>query len=304
MAVIAPPRQPDSRDTESTAEPGRGGEALIEEAKQHARLRRRRVRLVAVVASIAVCGAATAVIIGGGSTGSSSDQLPGDGAAADFPVAAGAPPSEGAVLLSSWGRIHEGWALVYDDGRALLLRESLGPVTPEMLEPGFELPTGIVERTLSQDGLELVRSGALTAGTLFEADPPLWDELWAEPGFRTYMPEAYAVCHYVFAGPNGQWAPVSGVLDRLPLAARELAQGTEQVFPHVVFEPDQFPTTWGPTKECFALSVAGVAALVRLSDAGAIDDRGMLTFTTGTADPLDLTVEPVMPGGGVVHWGG
>ena len=150
MAVIAPPRQPDSRDAEFTVEPDRGGEALIEEAKQHARRRRRRVAVTAIVASLAVFGASV-LGLGFGFARSSPAGGP------ELPVAQAdlvpAYPVASAELVASfythWSAgAGDHWIYVYDDGRVV------------------SHARGWVQQRLTSDGLELLRAGIIASGIL------------------------------------------------------------------------------------------------------------------------------------------
>ena len=148
MAVIAPPRQPDSRDAKSTVEPDRGGEALIEEAKQHARRRRRRVAVTGIVAALAVVGA---TVLGFGfarSTPAGGPELP--VARADLVPAYPVASAELVASLYTHWSVGAGdhWIYVYDDGRVV----SHG--------------RGWVQQRLTPDGVELLRAGIIASGIL------------------------------------------------------------------------------------------------------------------------------------------
>ena len=112
MTVTAPPQRSDS---EASAGPDRG-EALIEEARRHARARRRIWAGIAIAVSI-VAVTAVAVTLALAGSGSSPGERPDADAGAGIPAAV--VPAAEAELVTSWGRIHEGWVLVYADGRVI-----------------------------------------------------------------------------------------------------------------------------------------------------------------------------------------
>lgn len=296
MAVIAPPRQPDSHDAEFTVEPDRGGEALIEEAKQHARLRRRRVAVTAIVASLAVAGAVAAALVAGGAGSSSS--RPSSQTGAEVP-AGGTTAVEHVDAVASWAEVHTGWVMVFSDGRVMVSHDT-GPIR---------------ERWLSPAGLGLVRSGGVTA---LDVRSNTFDSAsWAVARYTEYVAAEYAACpHDGERQSNGTWISASTALDRLPSSVRAVAQGTQRTI--FGFEFDTFlpsgmvipPADWSRGSECFVLSPAQASAITRLSDERSVDIDSpvgawsTLTFSPASGEPLDVLLFPMLPDGRVLFWGG
>lgn len=172
MAVVAPPRQPDSHDAEFTVEPDRGGEALVDASTQHARphrqraagradvealirearrrARRRRATIGAVVvAALASFAWATVLAFGfGGATGAGV-QNAGDlqsGAAPANPVASAELVASFSTHWSVGGR--DQLIYVYDDGRVVFRQGSWQ------------------QRRLTPEGVESLRAGMIDSGIL------------------------------------------------------------------------------------------------------------------------------------------
>ena len=299
MAVIAPPRRPDSRDAEFTVEPDRGGEALIEEAKQHARLRRRRVAVTAIVASLAAAGAVMAALVAGGA-GSSSSGPPPSRAGAEGP-AVGAAAGEHVDAIASWAEFHTGWVMVFSDGR-VLRAGAIGDV--------------IREQWLSPAGLDLVRGGRVTAHDVWlDTALDVWPDdsaldlrgVWAAPqNPRSYVATEFAACPTEQRGINWVWIPATSVLHRLPSGVRDVVLGTQRSIPNVRFLQLEWPADSATELECFAVNSAQVFAIAQRSDEPSpdVDPHDLFTFTTGGAEPLIMVLSPVMPDGSVVRWGG
>lgn len=99
-----------------------------------------------------------------------------------------------------------------------------------------------MERRLTPAGVELVRSGAVTARDLFppQAVHGLPASAWADAAPKPYAPARYAVCTS---------EPPSQVLDMLPASARALLRGTEQSFQGdgLIYDADELV-------ECFGLA--------------------------------------------------
>ena len=296
MAVIAPPRQPDSRDVESTVEPGRGGEALIEEAKQHATRRRRRIAVTAIVASVAVAGAVAAALVAGASVISSSESSSTD-AEAEVPRA-GAAAVEPVDVVTSWAGYKRGWVMVFSDGRVVRW-------------PANE---GILEVQLSPAGLDVVESGRVTAYDVWR-DTAFWvwpDDSefdrhgwWADQNRRAYLPTQFAACS--FDAPED----ISLVARFLPNAVADMVAGTQRSVSVAAFEQVGFPAEPVP-EECFVLSpeqVSAIAALTpaRLETAHSDQSRDFAFPSSDRPRQSRLTkmsVAPMMPDGSIVLWGG
>lgn len=294
MAVIAPPRRPDSHDAESTVEPGRGGDALIEEAKQHARLRRRRVAVTAIVASLVVAGAVTGALVASGA-GSSSTR-PSTQAGAEIP--AGTTGVEHVDAVASWAEVHTGWVMIFGDGRVLVSHDT-GPIR---------------ERRLSPAGLGLVQSGEVTA--LDVRSNTFDSEWWAVARYTEYVAAEYAACPRGEPQPDGTWISASAALVRLPNAVRAVVQGSQKTIHG--FEFDTFlpsgtvapPADWRRGILCFALSPAQASAITLISDERSAEivapgeEWGSVTFMPDGGEPMEMVLIPMLPDGRVLLWGG
>ena len=293
MTVSAPPHRSDS---EASAGPDRG-EALIEEARRHARARRRLSAGIAIAVAI-VAVSAVAVSLAAAGAGSSSDR--GRAVDADAGARAAVAPAAEAEVVTSWGRIHEGWVLVYADGRVIWYPDAHAGLAEGMSR------SAIVERRLTTDGLRLVRSGAIQVGDFNWADL-VPSDVWAEPRYRPYVPAVYAVCRWEQDELSGTWADATTILGDLPPAVRALLRDTHRTFSGFSFLAMTPPEVQEPTT-CFALTTRAADDLVRLSYEPTLRYRkegDRLTFV----DPENTLVTtmwilPVMPHGQFVLWGG
>ena len=239
MTVTAPPRPPRRRDPverDDFVQPRDpvehpDPEALIEEARQ--RTRRRRRAYAAAAAALALLGASLFVVFGRPEPSQS---------ASPEPPALPVPLSDDeATVVAQYAKFPFGWVFVYDDGRVLW--HQYGP------------ESGALERRLTADGLDLVRSGALPASAflraLSHAAHPTWNVkhpnwsanhpnlrtplptgLWADPEFRTYAPSRYALILLEDEAP---------ALARLPVSARALLGGKDGTYRHTDW---YFPESW------------------------------------------------------------
>ena len=171
MAVIAPPRRPDSHDAEFTVEPDRGGEALIGEAEQQAwmglppvvdraevealirearrRTRRRRATIgVVVVAALASLVWATMLAFRlGEATDAHGPEL--GALQADAVPLTPAPHGElAASFYTHWSAGGDHWIYVYEDGRVISKQG------------------GWVQQRLTSHGVELLRAAIIASGLL------------------------------------------------------------------------------------------------------------------------------------------
>jgi len=119
-----------------------------------------------------------------------------------------------------------GWVFVYADGRVL----------------SVEVPGGthFVERRLSPEGVELVRSGAVEPRRFLRpAGPSLPAGAWADPDARPYVSSRYAVCYAAVralqppappdvAGELVGYVDPSRVVSLLPAQAQDLLRGKER----------------------------------------------------------------------------
>lgn len=295
MIVIAPPNHTDFTDSDSSVQPN-PGEALIEEARQRAQTRRRRYRRISILASIATAGALVVTLTVMGSGGSPIEEH-----VADSPWAAGAPvaepPVRDATLVASWGVIHSGWVLVYDDGLVLRYPDSGAWVAEGMSS------YAIAERRLTPAGLELIQSGALPISQLNVALIPA--DAWAEANWRPYVPAEYAVCHWDQSA--GQWTAASELLAELPPVAQTLLRDRQREFRAFSFHPAFTPPDILAPAECFALTTDQADHLVRVSyrpDFRRYRAEGTILQFVGERGVVEMLITPVMPHGEFVEWGG
>ena len=304
MAVTEAPKRTDSDSTysDSSFQPD-PGEALIEEARQRARARRRRNRGVGIILSIAAVAAiATAAAVMG------SGPSPVDRPVLDSPAGAGAPvadpPVSDATLVASWGVIHEGWVLVYGDGRVIRYPDYTGGGPADGMS-GYAI---IVERRLTPAGLERVRSGALVVSQLTWATL-VEDDVWAEAEWRPYVPAVYAVCHPGDWTLPYRWADASSVFAELPPEARTIVRDRQRRYTAVSFAPAFEPSELQGPVGCFALTTGEADRLVEVSyrpdlgryRAGA---EGVGLRFVGEQRVVEMWIQPVMPHGEFVLWGG
>lgn len=271
MADIAPPRQPDSRDAPSTVEPDQGGGALIDEARRHARWRRRGVAVAAIVTAVVGVAAITAALIAGGAETPTSES-PSIDADAEVPalgLADGAPVE----LIAAWAKFRVGWIRIYADGRVLKVSGN-----------------DIIEQSLSDGGLIVVRSGQVSAHDVFVSRDPAFDWMWADERLRPYAPAAYAVCYWVQRDPTGYFPPADEYVGRLAPAAQALMREAE--LDEFLIDDAYGMSDWlPPTVDCFRLSPVELAAFMELD-------------ATPPAAPSDWWVLPVLPDGTLTIWGG
>ena len=263
------------------------------------RVRRRRTTVIGVSAAIAIATAAAITVVGG-RAGASDGGLP-DHRPSDAPPAAAADP--GAVeLIDSWAALHQGWVMVFADGRVLRYADSgstlFGDRTRDLL----------IERRLSADGLARVRAGDLAAADFGVVLPALMpDDVWADAAFRAYAPTAYAVCAWQGGdGPRG-WMNVAGVLDDLPGAMQSILRGTQREFSGYAFETFEVPHELLGPVACFGVSPQAAAVVVGMSEHPSDryhSEGDLLTFTSRHGEPITLVILPVVPNEQFVIWGG
>lgn len=151
----------------------------------------------------------TSVIGGSGTTGpaqtgpaGTGPMISGESSGSVWLPPEGVEPSSPArgELLEEGGGIHP-WHVVqvYADGRVIWMQQAAG--------------TGWLERRLTPEAVDLVRSGALAVEDL---DPPthLPPNEWEDPDADPYVPSRYLVC--------ADWSATMGLL---PQAARDLLHG-------------------------------------------------------------------------------
>ncbi len=261
------------------------------------RVRRRRTVVLVVSAAVALVAAVGIAVVGGhvgaaGELARAGERSPA-GAAAD---------GERVEVLDAWAVLHEGWVLVYADGRVIWFPESGSTLYAEHTRDVM------LERRLSADGLARFESGDLSAADVDVVWPaPLPDDLWASADFRPFTPSAYAICAWQGGeGPRG-WMHVAGVLDELPPVARSVLRGTERPFTGYEFDAFQVPDELLGPVTCFGVTPPAAEVVVGLSERPSQRYRAegdLLTFTSRLGDPITLVILPVMPHGQFVIWGG
>jgi hypothetical protein len=181
-------------------------------------------------------------------------------------------------LIATYGKIHVGWVLVYADGRVLSYPDH-GPV---------------YERRLTPSGIADVRDGSLVVDELVDvATSPAG--VWVDGEAREFRPTAYAVC--LWAGSNQP-----GRLRALPPAARNLLRGASPArAEHVVAESREDVSAWN----CLVVDRADLVALegiaARVDRYGTGDD---IVFAGSPGSGVWASVEPMMPHGRWIAWGG
>jgi len=196
--------------------------------------------------------------------------------------------------------IHAGWVLVYADGRVIWYPDAGAGLGEGMSR------YAIVQRRLTTDGLRLVRTGAIRVQDFNQADQ-VPTHVWAEAGYRLYVPAEYAVCGWEQGEQSGGWVDATSVLGDLPPAVRALLRGTHRTFSGFSFL-DLTPPELRESTTCFALTTEAAEDLVRLSYQPTLRyrrDGDWLTFV----DPekalvTGMQILPVMPHGQFVLWGG
>jgi hypothetical protein len=222
------------------------------------------------------------------------------------------PQSDGdpVSVIAQYGKIHTGFVFVYSDGRVVLFADGSGT---------------LMERRLTQGGLDLVRSGFVSVTTSLAYHLP--DSAWAEPEFRPYAPSSYAICDWTENYPMDP----SRVGSRVPAPAQALLRGKERTYDQAMIftKIDAGLGEWPPVV-CSEVTADEAHILVDLlADAGFEtdwngpeptflepgSDRGYMrrSARSGAATEADLQepmeevslgFDPILPHGNWVNWGG
>ena len=264
MTVTTPsrpprPRRPVSPDPVERTDP----EALIEEARQRARRRRR--MYAAVAAALALLGVSLAVVFG--RPEASQSALPEPDA---LPVTSDDEP---ATIVAQYARFHEGWVVVYADGR-VIRHSDLGAVGSS---------DSMFEARLTADGLDRVRSGAIQPKDFLYTNVWLSSDAWADTHFEPYepAPTKYAICYW---RGNGFDDATDG-MGRLPAAAQAVLRGRQRTYNNPILPvlPQDPPVA---PVECFEVSAGEATAL------------------EGTLSGTNFSALPILPHGEWVFWAG
>ena len=256
-------------------------EVLIPEARARARRRRRWSAAAVLVA----CGLVLVGFIGRDAQppeASSASSNPADSTSA---AAVQGPPR----VLAANGLLHVGFVIVYDDGAVI----------------GSHDGTDLLQRRLTDTGLDMVRSGALQPTDLMFTVSTPSRALWAEREFRPYLPERYAACS---EGPGVDAA--APARSQFPASVQTLLSGKERVYLDVdlVSRPHSGPIP--PVVACAEVTAAEAAVLVRSLDAAGFRDfdrfgsEAMRCGGMGPPRQVWMCVNAVLPHGSWVLWGG
>ncbi|MGM9472541.1 hypothetical protein ACS5PJ_11100 [Pseudarthrobacter sp. YS3] len=255
-------------------------EALIPEARQHARHRRGVYLISALLTLLGALFAAFLVPPLGPQQRRSLNEPP----AMPLPVA-----QNPAAIVAVHGIYHFGWVIVYDDGRVI---------------HRLDLDSGLTERRLTARGTELVRSGDVHPGALIvQPDSLLPAGLWADPQAQPYIAATFAACYEPSANMEAR-------MGYLPAGVQSLLRGRERTYKDV----DIFTRAFGdlrPDEECADVSPAEASYVASAVVGDTVPAFKGLTpsgeWCATVGPPLDaamLCLRPVLPHGSWVLWGG
>jgi hypothetical protein len=180
-------------------------------------------------------------------------------------------PDDAASIVAKFAKFHEGWVVVYGDGR--VIKSAGSGEGSEYLGEGSEYLGGglMFERHLTAKGLDLVRSGAIQPREIWYNAVPqtLPTDTWADPEFQPYVASRFAACP---SGLGSQAGHATDMAGRLPAAAqaalrgKELRTYREDLFSHSeVGPPDHSADTLPPAPpvECFEVSTEEAIVLFK-----------------------------------------
>jgi hypothetical protein len=105
------------------------------------------------------------------------------------------------------------WVFVYADGRVISWVNRAGGISEQ-----------VIERRLTPEGVELVRSGILQARDLLGPTNEVPTDAWEDPKARAFVPSRYSVCAWIDDYTQCR------VLRFLPAPARGVLRGGTAVF--------------------------------------------------------------------------
>jgi hypothetical protein len=278
---VAPPR-PQPEVNEPAGDDLRNG--LIEEARRRARRRRWMYGGAVVVVAIAAVAASSIL------AGPPSPTTP-LGTSSPPPAAplARPPDDAGSTLIASWAQFHVGYSNVYADGRVIWETDA----TYKAGDPYAWT------RRLNTGGLDLVRSGALTAEDFARGDAP--SHVWADADAAGWAASEHAVCLWQeSADRRGPFRDATHRLDELPAPAQALLRGPRRTFPGDGFQP---------SSACFVLTPQDARAVLdlngpnpwRLNDGPGVVEVIPASLGEGA---VVLMVHAILPHGDLLFWGG
>lgn len=214
-------------------------------------------------------------------------------------------PEHGELITSDWG-IHPFYAVyVYADGRLIWERSELGvgwPAGKDFPEGPSGYTTGLVERRLTPEGVELLRSRTVPLeGQHSLPASQLPAPAWEDAEFGSYVPATFAVCFW----PDGN-ATRADAIDQLPARAQDLLRGRERTF-------EAGPADEPFTLSCFEVTTDQARALGRIfgrdarfrQDRLGVRDEPWYRFSHGDgAARTNIAFEPILPHGEIVLEGG
>jgi hypothetical protein len=138
-------------------------------------------------------------------------------------------PDDAASIVAKYGKVHDGWVLVYADGRVIAYGSN-GQCSD--CDERSEYAGGdLFERRLTANGLDLVRSGTIPPRFLLSGrqvyDPAMPADTWADPEFKPYLPSRLAACWDPWNPEVSRPGHATEIVGRLPAAARALLRGKE-----------------------------------------------------------------------------
>jgi len=235
----------------------------------------------AVVLALAAAFSAGVLIGGGGRSG---------------PIVSASPTPAPTVLLASatviahYQGFHSGYVYVYGDGLVLSLNDRSGPWV-------------LMERRLTPEGVDLVRSGAVEPSAFLDGTTQLPDMAWADSKVHPFQSPESAICFWIGSG----FADPSRALSALPEAASALLRGKERTYTSDGLQRVEADCAQVTSAEARALAeilkVAGVE-LVPQDDGGFYGS--IAVPAQGSTAAFDLVVwnNPLLPHGTWVLWGG
>ena len=157
-------------------------------------------------------------------------------------------------VIAHYGALHRGYVFVYADGQVVLYRD-IGPTLPVGVGASRY---SILERRLTQEGVDFVRSGAIVPSAFLT--PQLPESAWADPEYTAYAPSSYAICDGNMEEPDDAGRSVS----RLPAPAQALLRGKERTY-----QETDAGLGESPPVTCFEVTAEQAHILVDLlADAG------------------------------------
>ena len=193
------------------------------------------------------------------------------------------------TVIAQYQRFHAGYVYVYGDGLVLSLNDNNGPWV-------------LMERRLTREGVNLVRSGAVAASAFLVVPTQLPDGSWENPESRPYQSSKHAICYWTGEG----YVDAESVQRVLPVPAQDWLRGKERTYTSEGLQRVEVDCSEVTTDE------AGVLAWI-LESAGFEVARGrdggfsasILVPAQGGAEAYELVVgqSMILPHGTWVAWG-